>query len=818
MKSLKRRKFNDRAGHWVITLGGAATVFVVLVLFFFIFLEVYPLLKGAKVSKENTYALHGKAVSIGVDDHQEVAFAMYNDGSIEFVSLSDGEILKRYDIASLNGSSLTPQDATYFPPPSQERDKEGVKTFSQKTDIQSNYIASVSRDRDRLVLGTNDGRIVTVYINFSESFDNNKRTVLPEISEAETVLVNNEGKGINYIASRGDESATVTAVHTEDGRLMLISSAVERALFGEGERKEIRKDITGLIVQHSHGQSSLTSYEDTITPPAFSLAKRENGGGQEKHERGGTHAVSNPIIHASGQKGGAGITSMALDLFMENLYIGTSSGEIFHINVQDRENPFLAEKIRVSDKAVTALGFLLGDISLVVGDQNGGVNVWMQVRDAVSPSGWTLKKVHTLTSHNAPVIAVTPSTRDKGFVTAATDGTIHLNHATSEQTLLNLETKSVPVTLAFSPKANGILAADSHGHLFQWNISNPHPEITLKTLFGPVWYEGYEKPEFIWQSTGGTDDFEPKLSLVPLIFGTIKGTIYALIIAVPISILAALYTSQFLHNSFKIIKPVIEIMAALPSVILGFLAGLWLAPLLERMFPAIMIMPFFILLSIVIALLIWKILPVFGKGRHRHGVEALFLIPFIIGAVFVSIKLGGVYESFLLDGDYRAWFANVLGLEYDQRNSVLVGIAMGFAVIPLIFTISEDAMSNVPNSLRSASLALGATPWQTAVRIILPTASPGIFSAIMIGFGRAVGETMIVLMATGNTPIMDWNLFNGFRALSANIAVEIPEAPFGGTLYRVLFLAALLLFITTFIINTFAEMVRHRMKLRYSKL
>jgi phosphate transport system permease protein len=127
-------------------------------------------------------------------------------------------------------------------------------------------------------------------------------------------------------------------------------------------------------------------------------------------------------------------------------------------------------------------------------------------------------------------------------------------------------------------------------------------------------------------------------------------------------------------------------------------------------------------------------------------------------------------------------------------------------------------MGNVPNSLRSASLALGATPWQTAVRIILPTASPGIFSAIMIGFGRAVGETMIVLMATGNTPIMDWNLFNGFRALSANIAVEIPEAPFGGTLYRVLFLAALLLFITTFIINTFAEMVRHRMKLRYSKL
>lgn len=816
MRSLKRRKFADRASFWLITLGGAATVFVVLALFLFIFLEVYPLLTGAKISKENTYALQGKAVSVGEDDRQDVAFALYNNGIIEFISLSNGEVLKRCEIAGLNGSSVAQQNVTNLLPhaPSQKGDKGEVETFSQKTSLQRNFITSVSKDNNRIALGTNDGRILTVSVNFSESFDNGKRTIFPEISEAETVQANNEGKGIACITSRGDGSATVTAVHTVDGRLILISSEVERTLFGEGEKKEIKKDITGLIVQHSLDQSSLKSYEDKITP----FAKKGNGGGQEKHERTGTRVASTSILHSSVQKDEIEITSMALDLFMENLYVGTSSGEIFHINVQDRENPFLAEMVRVSDKAVTALGFLLGDISLVVGDQYGSVNIWMQVRDAVSPSGWALKKIHTLKSHNAPVIAIAPSMRDKGFVTAATDGTIHLSHATSEQTRLNLETKSLPAALAFSPKANGILAADSHGHLFQWNISNPHPEITLKTLFGPVWYEGYEKPEFVWQSTGGTDDFEPKLSLVPLIFGTIKGTVYALIIAVPVSILAALYTSQFLHNSLKIIKPVIEIMAALPSVILGFLAGLWLAPLLERIFPAIIIMPFFILLSIVIALSIWKILPAFGKGRYRHGIEALFLIPFIIGAVFVSIQLGGVYESLLLNGDYRAWFANVLGLEYDQRNAVLVGIAMGFAVIPLIYTISEDAMSNVPNSLRSASLALGATPWQTAVRIILPTASPGIFSAIMIGFGRVVGETMIVLMATGNTPIIDWNLFNGFRALSANIAVEIPEAPIGGTLYRVLFLAALLLFITTFIVNTFAEMVRHRMKLRYSKL
>jgi phosphate transport system permease protein len=148
-----------------------------------------------------------------------------------------------------------------------------------------------------------------------------------------------------------------------------------------------------------------------------------------------------------------------------------------------------------------------------------------------------------------------------------------------------------------------------------------------------------------------------------------------------------------------------------------------------------------------------------------------------------------------------------------------VGIAMGFAVIPIIFTISEDSLSNVPRHLSSGSLALGATRWQTAVRVVLPAALPGIFSAVMIGLGRAVGETMIVLMATGNTPTFDWwNPFSGFRTLSATIAVEIPEAPHGGTLYRTLFLGALLLFACTFVVNTAAELVRQRMRRRYAQL
>ena len=143
---------------------------------------------------------------------------------------------------------------------------------------------------------------------------------------------------------------------------------------------------------------------------------------------------------------------------------------------------------------------------------------------------------------------------------------------------------------------------------------------------------------------------------------------------------------------------------------------------------------------------------------------------------------------------------------------------MGFAVIPIIFSIAEDALSSVPATLSASSLALGASRWQTLWRVILPSASPGIFAGTMIGFGRGVGETMIVLMATGNTPILDWSPFNGMRTLSANIAVEIPEAPVDGTLYRVLFLCAVLLFLLTFALNTAAELVRQNLRKRYGRL
>jgi phosphate transport system permease protein len=215
---------------------------------------------------------------------------------------------------------------------------------------------------------------------------------------------------------------------------------------------------------------------------------------------------------------------------------------------------------------------------------------------------------------------------------------------------------------------------------------------------------------------------------------------------------------------------------------------------------------------------LWRMLPKRFTNSLLYGSEITLLIPALLVLAYLSWLIAPTLEASLFGGSFRHWLFESMNVTYDQRNSLVVGFAMGFAVIPIIFTISEDALSSVPAHLTAGSLALGATRWQTATRVVLPTASPGIFSAAMIGFGRAVGETMIVLMATGNTPVMDLSAFVGMRTLSANIAVEIPEAPHLGTLYRILFFSGLLLFVFTFLVNTLAEIIRQRLRKRYSTI
>ncbi len=325
------------------------------------------------------------------------------------------------------------------------------------------------------------------------------------------------------------------------------------------------------------------------------------------------------------------------------------------------------------------------------------------------------------------------------------------------------------------------------GQIQRFNFDDPHPEAGWRAFFGKVWYEGGERPVYQWQSTGGSGDFEPKLSLVPLIVGSLKGTFYALLFSVPVALLAAVFSAAFLpHDMKRVVKPAMEIMASLPSVVLGFLAGIWLAPLIEDKVPSILLVCLSLPVSALLVGLIWSRQPMRIRGRFEGGREWMVLLPVVLLVSWTAWSLGPLLENAFFVyrdpasgkeiADFRLWWPQTTGLSFDQRNSLVVGFMMGFAVIPVIFTIAEDALSNVPKTLTAAASALGASRWQVVRTIIIPVASPGIFSALMIGFGRAVGETMIVVMATGNTPVTEWNIFSGMRTLSANIAVEKKKA------------------------------------------
>ena len=466
---------------------------------------------------------------------------------------------------------------------------------------------------------------------------------------------------------------------------------------------------------------------------------------------------------------------------------------------------------------LSAYTMLLGGISLLAASGDGELAQYFMVR---GDSGSSLQRVRDFDTDGQVIRALVSEHRRKGFLALDDEGGLAIFHSTANRRLLRQPVlEAGAARLAISPRANSLLLADSLGHVQRWTIDNEHPEISWSALWDKVWYESYPEPDFIWQSSASNNDFEPKYSFSPLAFGTLKAAFYAMLIATPLAICGAIYTAYFMAPALRRkVKPLIELMEALPTVILGFLAGLWLAPFVEAnltgVFSLLVILP----VGVLAFAFFWSRLPVAVRALVPDGWHAVILVPVVCLLGYISFALNDQLELWLFGGDMRVWITHELGISFDQRNALVVGIAMGLAVIPTIFTISEDAIFSVPRHLSFGSLALGATPWQTLVGVVIPTASPGIFSGVMIGMGRAVGETMIVLMATGNTPIMDANIFEGMRTLAANIAVEVPEAEVNSSHYRVLFLAAFVLFMFTFVVNTVAEIVRQRLRLKYGSL
>ncbi len=497
-----------------------------------------------------------------------------------------------------------------------------------------------------------------------------------------------------------------------------------------------------------------------------------------------------------------------------------SSGHLDVYDSRDLQNIQLSHTLALvkPGQQVTQMIFQLAQQSLLIGDSQGQITQYFMVRDEHNQQ--QLTKIRTLKLADAPIKVLEAEQRRKGFVAVDSRGRVGLFNTTAEKTAIDQPLLDAePLLAALAPRASMLLMQDAQGVFHRYAIDNPHPETSLKSLWGKVWYEGYSEPQYTWQSSSASNEFEPKFSLTPLAFGTLKAAFYAMLLSVPLAVCGAMYTAYFMAPAVRRkIKPVIELMEALPTVILGFFAGLFLAPFMETHLPGVFAVLLIIPLGIVTFAFTWAQLPDRIRDLIPEGWHVVVLVPLVVVLGWLSFSLSQPMELWFFNGDMRNWLSNDLGIDFDQRNAMVVGFAMGFAVIPTIYSIAEDALFGVPKSLSHGSLALGATPWQTLVRVVLPTASPGIFSAVMIGMGRAVGETMIVLMATGNTPVMNANIFEGMRTLAANIAVEMGESALGSSHYRILFLAALVLFLFTFVVNTLADLVRQRLRNKYSTL
>ncbi|MFB9868561.1 ABC transporter permease subunit [Vreelandella sulfidaeris] len=307
--------------------------------------------------------------------------------------------------------------------------------------------------------------------------------------------------------------------------------------------------------------------------------------------------------------------------------------------------------------------------------------------------------------------------------------------------------------------------------------------------------------------------------LSPLAWGTLKAALAALLFAIPVALGAAIYSALFMSARLRArIKPALEMMEAIPGVVVGFIAGLILAPWVERHLTSTLIIIIWLPISAGVAGLLWQVVNARLRRRLPLSWAGLWLIPWLACMVAIALWLAPWIEQQWLGGDLRQLLDQRFGMNYATRNALIVGIAMGFAVIPGIYSLAEDALADVPATLIEGAQALGASRWQALWKVALAAAGPGVFSAVMIGAGRAVGETMIVLMASGNTALFSASPFEGMRSMAAAIAIELPEASPNGLTYHLLILAALTLFMFTFLVNTLAEVVRQRLRRRYRQI
>ncbi len=737
----------------LIKVGGAGIIASVLAIFLFILWQVIPLFAAAKITPI-------KSIPIKPDQYEILGVDEW--GELPFVLTSQAELY----FIDLVGSA-------------------GMQTAALPIEFREPVAGMVyDADSQTIVFATTDAKFSLMSLAYQ-----------PQYSEVD----GKQQRKVTYSLTATPWYDFEKSSDLSDGLVEDVAEPVNiiDMAYGSAEEVQLIAAITKSRQQQKIQIVSLSQESSLLSEGEFSVDARIDISSQVRGEA--------QLIRVNEAADTVIVTTQEGMLY----FFRYNEGEV---QLRQQFKPFETFK----DSRIASLDFLLGGVSLYVTHADG-TNYLYSLSVPPGHTQRVFQRTKEFPVLPGPMRYFSKSLRNKAILVGTPDNA-SIRYGTTAEVRWSEQLPFNALLGVLSRKYQRLVFLDRSAQLHLYAINDPHPAGGMRAFFSKIWYEGGSEPTYTWQSTGGSDAFEPKLSIIPLLIGTLKGTFYAMIFALPIALLAGLYTSQFMRPNYKrFVKPIMEIMASLPSVILGFLAALWLAPLIENKVPSILLIIIVLPLSVILIAELWQKVPKSWRRFFPEGMEAFVLIPCLIFIAFVAWSCGPFLESYFF-GDFRVWWTQVTGGSFEQRNSLVVGFIMGFAVIPIIFTISEDALSSVPMSLRSAALALGASRWQTAWRVVVPTAAAGIFSAVMIGLGRAVGETMIVLMATGNTPISDFNIFSGFRTLSANLAVELPEAPFQGTLYRTLFLGAMVLFLMTFILNTAAEILRQHIRNKYKSL
>jgi phosphate transport system permease protein len=860
---------SDRIAKQVITIGGIGTILVVMLVVLVLLGNVLPMFQSNSVGPAKTVRLLRNAASdesstaaspiklaCGVDEHAELLWVLQSDLQVDVLSITTGKTLSN------------------FKP---ESDAALAEAKAQ--------CVAVAANASSCLAGCSDGTVRPIAIDFKTEFitesslDDDQQRLLREngfLVDGDTFLRNMQNGTV-----RKQSVALVTfhkPIEACSKPIVCVDWATPKSASSFDESQTWCWGASdGAAIAMGVVDNQVNSFSGEVTRTATEL-----------------HSVS-----ASDSP----IQALMLGPRNDTITSVAKNGRVVHWLPKDEEkleSSLSHLTIAATESHTSAASPLLGRTTMMIGSESGHIE---SVALTSTAKGQELYTIHRFGGDGRKVLGIASSPEGRLIATRNDQSKASVYYVPTNRRLLQWsldraeEGDAQDSSIFFSANAShvGCLSQDK---IELWKVEIPFPEASISSFFQKVWYDGYEAPQHVWQSSTGNVEGEYKFGFMPLIFGTLKATFYSMLIGAPIALMAAIFGSEFMSRKWRTrVKPVIELMASVPSVVLGFVGALVLAPILRDNLMAMLLSILSILFLFLLSSHLWLMIPSITAIRlQRWRLPILFgLIPLGLSIAFLT---AGPLEKWLFGGSLIQWLSSqggsgwsgwfcllvlpvgmlaawilsgplsphiqavaksmapfrfsivnlgiflaasltvllvaavlaglfsfsgwdprgsVLG-PYQERNALLVGAILGFAIIPLIYTISEDALQSVPQHLRSASLGCGATTWQTTIRVVVPTAMSGLFSAMMIGFGRAVGETMVVLMAAGNTPVMDINPLNGYRTLSATLATELPEAARGSTHFHALFLAAFLLFCFTMVANSVAELVRMRFRKRAYQL